>query len=336
MREPAFWWRPASWMSRALSPVAYVYGSIAARRMRQAGRRAAVPVICVGSYHVGGAGKTPTVMALITMLQAAGETPVVLSRGYGGRLAGPVRVDPARHRAADVGDEPLLLARAAPVIVARDRIAGAEAAHAAGASVIVMDDGFQNPSLHKDLSLAVIDGGRGVGNACVFPAGPLRAPLAVQTERTDALVLVGEGGAANGIAAGLAQRGVPVLRAQIVPEERAVSALQGKRVLAFAGIGDPERFFQTLRARGIAVAATVAFADHHAFTAAEIDRLLAQARAESLIAVTTEKDLARLRGLPGVDIAAIRGFPVALQIDEGAALAALVRNALAMVRARSA
>lgn len=336
MREPAFWWQPASWMSCALAPVGFIYGTIAARRMQQSGHRAAVPVICIGSYHVGGAGKTPTAIALVAMLQALGETPAVLSRGYGGRLTGPVRVDPATHRAADVGDEPLLLARAAPVIVSRDRVQGADAARAAGASVIVMDDGFQNPSLYKDLSLAVIDGGRGVGNACVFPAGPLRAPLAVQTERTDALVLVGEGSAANGVAAGLAQQGVPVLRAQIVPDERAVSALQGKRVLAFAGIGDPERFFATLRASGIAVAATRAFDDHHAFTAQEIAGVLDQARGEALTVVTTEKDFARLRGLAGIDVTAIERFPVTLRFEDDARFVDLVRKALATVRAARA
>jgi tetraacyldisaccharide 4'-kinase len=336
MREPAFWWQPASWMSCALSPVGSIYGTITARRMQQSGHRAAVPVICIGSYHVGGAGKTPTAIALVAMLQALGEMPVVLSRGYGGRLTGPVRVDPATHRSADVGDEPLLLARAAPVIVSRDRVQGADAARAAGASVIVMDDGFQNPSLQKDIALAVIDGGRGVGNACVFPAGPLRAPLDVQAERTDALVLVGAGSAANTIAADLAQRGAPVLRARIVPDAAAVSALRGRRVLAFAGIGDPQRFFATLRDSGIEVAATRAFDDHHAFTAQEIAGLLDQARSEMLVPVTTEKDFARLRGLASVDITAIQPFPVTLQFEDDARLVDLLRKSLAAARAMRA
>jgi tetraacyldisaccharide 4'-kinase len=314
MREPAFWWQPASWMSCALSPVGSIYGTITARRMQQSGHRAAVPVICIGSYHVGGAGKTPTAIALVAMLQALGEMPVVLSRGYGGRLTGPVRVDPATHRSADVGDEPLLLARAAPVIVSRDRVQGADAARAAGASVIVMDDGFQNPSLQKDIALAVIDGGRGVGNACVFPAGPLRAPLDVQAERTDALVL----------------------RARIVPDAAAVSALRGRRVLAFAGIGDPQRFFATLRDSGIEVAATRAFDDHHAFTAQEIAGLLDQARSEMLVPVTTEKDFARLRGLASVDITAIQPFPVTLQFEDDARLVDLLRKSLAAARAMRA
>jgi tetraacyldisaccharide 4'-kinase len=319
-------------MSCALSPVGFVYGAITARRMQQAGQRADVPVICIGSYHVGGAGKTPTAIALVQMLQAAGETPVLLSRGYGGRLSGPVRVDPAQHRAGDVGDEPLLLARAAPVIVARDRVQGAAAARAVGASVIVMDDGFQNPSLHKDVSLAVIDGGRAAGNACVFPAGPLRAPLAVQIARTDALVIVGDGAAADGIAHTVDASGAPVLRARLVPDRQAVSALRGKRVLAFAGIGDPQRFFDTLRASGIEVAASRAFADHHAFSAEDIADVLAQARASALTPVTTEKDLARLRGMAGVDIAALQPFPVTLQIDDEARLIDWLRKRLALAR----
>ena len=180
MREPAFWWRSPSWMSRALAPLGSLYGAISGSRMQRKGHRAAVPVVCVGNYSLGGAGKTPTVLALIKLLRGAGETPVVLSRGYGGRLAGPVRVDGEAHTAADVGDEPLLLSRFAPVIVSRDRVAGVDAAQAVGASVIVMDDGFQNPSLQKHISLIVVDSNRGLGNGGVFPSGPLRAPLAVQ------------------------------------------------------------------------------------------------------------------------------------------------------------
>ena len=155
-------------------------------------------MLCVGNYHTGGAGKTPTVLALTKLLRELGETPVVLSRGYGGRLRGPVMVDPARHAAADVGDEPLMLARTVPVAVARDRVSGVALARSQGASVILMDDGFQNPAIAKDASLIVIDADRGLGNACVFPAGPLRAPLHQQLARTDALIVIGDGAAADG------------------------------------------------------------------------------------------------------------------------------------------
>ena len=186
---------------------------------------AGIPVLCVGNYHVGGAGKTPTVLALTKLLRDLGETPVVLSRGYGGRLRGPVKVDPARHVAADVGDEPLMLARTVPVVVARDRIDGVALARSQGASVILMDDGFQNPAIAKDASLIVIDGDRGLGNGRVFPAGPLRAPLPPQLARTDALIVIGDGAAAAAVAAAVAARGKPVLSAHLKPDDASLAAL---------------------------------------------------------------------------------------------------------------
>jgi tetraacyldisaccharide 4'-kinase len=165
MREPPFWWRPAGLEAKLLAPVAAIYGAVAARRLARKGRRAGAPVVCIGNPTVGGAGKTPLALAVARMLAAAREQPVFLSRGYGGRLAGPLKVDPQRHRSAEVGDEPLLLARVAPTIVAHDRVRGAEAALAAGARVIVMDDGFQNPSLLKDVAVLVVDARRGIGLA---------------------------------------------------------------------------------------------------------------------------------------------------------------------------
>src|SRR6185295_2710895 len=192
MREPAFWYRPASWKSHSLRPLAALYGAIAARRLKRNGLDAGIPVLSVGNYHGGGAGKTPTVLALAKLLRELGETPVVLSRGYRGRLRGPVRVDLARHTAVDVGDEPLMLASSVPVMVARDRADGVALAKSQAATVILMDDGFQNPAVRKDASLIVIDSIRGIGNGKVIPSGPLRAPLAVQIERTDALMVVGD------------------------------------------------------------------------------------------------------------------------------------------------
>ena len=186
MREPAFWHRPSSLLSLLLMPLGALYGAIAGRRLQHQGFDAGIPVLCVGNYHVGGAGKTPTVLALTKLLREMGETPVVLSRGYGGALQGPIRVDLARHGAEDVGDEPLMMARTVAVVVARDRIAGVALARSLAASVIVMDDGFQNPAVAKDASLIVIDSDRGLGNGLVFPAGPLRAPLKPQLARTDA------------------------------------------------------------------------------------------------------------------------------------------------------
>ena len=295
MREPAFWHRPSSWTSHLLRPLGALYGAVAARRLQRRGFDACVPVLCVGNYHLGGAGKTPAVLALATILRELGETPVVLSRGYGGRLRGPVMVDPARHGAADVGDEPLMMSTHVPVAVARDRVDGVALARSQRASVILMDDGFQNPAIAKDASLIVIDSNRGVGNGEVFPAGPLRAPLSPQLARTDALIVVGEGAAGKAIAAEIAARGGLVLAAHLKPEAEALARLAGRRVLAFAGIGDPGRFFRTLRSGGIEVVGERAFADHHPFSPDEIETLIADAKRDALTLVTTEKDLARLR-----------------------------------------
>jgi tetraacyldisaccharide 4'-kinase len=316
-----------------LWPLGALYGAITARRMLRQGFDAGIPVICVGNYHVGGAGKTPTVLALTKLLRELGETPIVLSRGYGGRLQGPVMVDPARHTAADVGDEPLMMARDVAVTVARDRLDGVALAKSRGATVILMDDGFQNPKLLKDASLVVIDSERGLGNGEVFPAGPLRAPLEPQLARTDALVLIGDGHAADEIAAALAGRGKPVLRARLKPDAASVAQLTGKRVFAFAGIGDPERFFRSLRASGVELARTRAFADHHMFTQGEIGALVSDARRERLTLVTTEKDLARLRGCDGAPDGIVP-FAAELEFDDPAKLRQLISDHLYTARAR--
>ncbi|PAY07024.1 tetraacyldisaccharide 4'-kinase [Bradyrhizobium sp. UFLA03-84] len=336
MREPAFWHRPSSWIASLLSPLAALYGAVAARRMRPSGADAGIPVFCIGNYHVGGAGKTPTVLALAKLLRELDERPVVLSRGYGGRLGGPVKVDRERHTAADVGDEPLMMAAALPVVVSRDRAAGLALARAQDATVILMDDGFQNPSVAKDASLIVIDATRGVGNGRVIPAGPLRAPLSPQLARTDALIVVGEGSAAAKIAADLGSRGKPVLSARLKPDQASLAALSGARVLAFAGIGDPERFFNTLRSSGIDIVRSRAFGDHHAFTADEIEQLVADARADALTLVTTEKDLARLRDPLGrpASAQAIVPFAVTMQFDDAAALRRFVTDQLFKARDR--
>ena len=317
-----------------MSPLAAVYGAVAGHRLRRKGFDAGIPVFCVGNYHVGGAGKTPTVLALVKLLRDLGETPVVLSRGYGGRLRGPVMVDPGRHRAGDVGDEPLMLARTVPIAVARERIDGLALARSQGATVIVMDDGFQNPAIAKDASLIVIDAHRGLGNACVFPAGPLRAPLPPQIERTDALIVVGEGGAADGVAATITAQDKPVLTAHLRADDASLSLLRGKRVLAFAGIGDPARFFRTLRAHGIEVASERAFADHHPFTQHEIEALVAEAKANTLMPVTTEKDLARLCDAGELPPWAqgIVSFPVRLEFDSALKLRRFVSDRLFRAR----
>jgi len=333
MREPGFWHRPSSFASLLLMPLGALYGAVAARRLQREGFDAGVPVLCVGNYHVGGAGKTPMVLALAKILRDLGETPVVLSRGYGGRLRGPIKVDPERHAAVDVGDEPLMLARTVPVVVARDRIGGVALARSQGASVILMDDGFQNPAISKDASLIVIDGDRGLGNGRVFPAGPLRAPLPPQLARTDALIVVGDGAAARPVAAAIAALGRPVLSARFRADASAAS-LNGKRVLAFAGIGDPVRFFGTLRASGIETVRERAFADHHPYTQAEIEALIAEARRDALTLVTTEKDLARLRvgGQLAPYAQGIEPFAVTLEFDDAVKLRTFVTNRLFKAR----
>ena len=336
MREPGFWHGPSSWKSHLLRPLGALYGAIAANRLRHKGLDAGIPVLCVGNYHVGGAGKTPTVLALAKLLRELGETPVVLSRGYGARLRGPVRVDPARHAASDVGDEPLMMASQLPVVVARKRADGVPLARSQGATVILMDDGFQNPSVAKDASLIVIDGNRGLGNGQVFPAGPLRAPLRPQLVRTDALVIVGNGAAAEAVAVEIAAQGKPVLRAHLQPDPAQVASLRGRRVLAFAGIGDPARFFATLEASGIEVVRRRAFADHHPFAQGEIEGLVAEAARDALTLVTTEKDLARLRRAGGVPdwAQAIVPSAVTLAFDDPALLRKLVTARLFKARER--
>ena len=334
MREPGFWHRPSSFVSLLLLPLGALYGAVAAGRLQRKGFDAGIPVLCVGNYHVGGAGKTPTVLALTAMLRDLGETPVVLSRGYGGRLLGPIKVDPARHTAVDIGDEPLMLARTVAVVVARDRVNGVALARSLGASVILMDDGFQNPAIAKDASLIVIDSDRGLGNGRVFPAGPLRAPLPPQLARTDALIVVGDGAAAGPVAAAIAAQGKPVLSAHLRANQESLAALRGKRVLAFAGIGDPGRFFRTLRGSAIDVVQERAFADHHPFTPSEIEALIAEAKHDTLTLVTTEKDLARLGTGEGLPQGAkeIVPFAVTLAFDDAARLRKFVSERLFKAR----
>jgi tetraacyldisaccharide 4'-kinase len=323
-------------MSLLLSPLAATYGAVAGGRLQRKGFDSGIPVFCIGNYHVGGAGKTPTVLALVELLRDFGETPIVLSRGYGGRLRGPVMVDPDHHGAADVGDEPRMLARTVPVAVARDRIEGLALAKSQGATVIVMDDGFQNPAIAKDASLIVIDAHRGLGNGCVFPAGPLRAPLLTQIARTDALIVVGEGSAADAVAAAVAVQDKPVLTAQLMPDDAALSALRGQRVMAFAGIGDPDRFFRMLRANAVEVVDQRAFADHHPFTQDEIETLATEAKRNALTLVTTEKDLARLTigGQLATWAQGIVPLPVKLEFDSAVELRRFVSDRL--FRAREA
>jgi tetraacyldisaccharide 4'-kinase len=334
MREPSFWWRAPGIAMHALVPLSVVYGAVAQARLRRRGRRVATPVVCIGNPTVGGTGKTPTALTTARILKEMGELPVFLTRGYGGSLPGPVEVDPAHHDAAQVGDEPLLLAGVARTIVAHARLAGADTAVAASASVIVMDDGFQNPSIRKDFSLLVVDERRGIGNGRVIPAGPLRAPLGAQLAHAHALLLVGVPLRAGGIAEEARKRDLPVLRAHMLPDREFIAALGRGRVLAFAGIGDPEKFFATLADAGIAVATTRSFPDHHRYTRAEALALREEADREGLVLVTTEKDLARLAGDNEVsELAAhAHALPVDLAFEEEETFKSLLLERLATAR----
>ncbi|ADP70983.1 tetraacyldisaccharide 4'-kinase [Rhodomicrobium vannielii ATCC 17100] len=400
--EPPRWWYGggtplAAWV---LWPVSAVYGAIAERRFRKAEPyRSTLPVICVGNFTMGGAGKTPVALKLAALLRGIGRQPAFLTRGYGGCERGPYLIDGDADGAQRVGDEPLLLVRAAPTVLSRDRRAGARfiegmgagpseplaegasvahaslptehdgpaaleaaniheeilasmpragarsaipahAAHdSAAPDIIIMDDGFQNPSLVKDFCLVVVDGGVGIGNARVFPMGPLRAPLDAQLSRADAVVVLG--GAAVSAFPGedeLNHAGVPVFRAEIVL--LIDDALRGLPVLAFCGIGRPGKFFDTLSGAGIVVAEARAFPDHHPFTEADARGLLARARALDARLVTTEKDRARLRGGPGA-LAELYEAAEALPIDvrfkvedEAALLAAIARSTRAVASKR--
>jgi tetraacyldisaccharide 4'-kinase len=331
MRDPSFWWRPPGLTAVLLTPAAAAYGAVAARRMACAGTRAELPVICVGNFTLGGSGKTPAAIALAQLLAEAGRKPALLTRGYGGMVAGPVTVDAAHHTAAQVGDEALLLAQAALTIVSRDRVAGAQAARAAGADVIVMDDGLQNPSLEKNLSIAVVDGRRGVGNGKVFPAGPLRAPLAAQFTRVDALLVIGGSAGAAGLASEIRARRLPVLHGELEPDRAAIDAVGGRKILAFAGIGDPDKFFATVATAGIDAPLHKAFPDHHRYSAVEAGQLIMRAEHDGLRLLTTAKDHARISGDPALAALASRAhvLPIRLRVKEEAAWRELALKAVA-------
>ncbi len=312
MRAPAFWSAKPGLIAWLLTPLAWIYGRVTFWRMSWRGGRAVLPVICVGNLTVGGAGKTPTVLMLANALAQAGEKPFVVSRGYGGKIPGTSRVDPVAMTAAECGDEPLLLARHVPTIVSRDRLAGAAMAHAQGATVVLLDDGYQNPSLLKDFALVVVDGEAGFGNGLCMPAGPLRAPVDLQLRHADAVLIIANtaGEAGPGLGA-LAASGKAVFRAVLQPDPATISRLMAKPVLAFAGIGRPEKFFETLRSAGVDVAAVRSFADHHPFSPAEIASLRDEAAHNAWILATTEKDAVRLPA----DAADIVSLPITLDLS---------------------
>lgn len=321
MQAPEFWCHggPAAGF---LAPFGAAWAGVAAlRRSLARPWRAPVPVICVGNLVAGGSGKTPLAIAVALSLRAKGRTPHILSRGYGGQARGPLRVTPDNQDAALVGDEPLLLARHAPTWIGADRARGARAACDAGCDVIVMDDGMQNFTLAKDFTVIAIDGGFGFGNGRVMPAGPLRETLAAGLARTQAAVVIGDD--VCGAGAALAGR-VPVLGARLVPAPGA-ERLADKTVFAFAGIGRPQKFFDTLAAMRCRLAETRSFADHHVYRPDEIMAICERAAALGAVPVTTEKDAVRL---PAEARTMVEPLAVTLEWSDEAALDDLLDSAM--------
>jgi tetraacyldisaccharide 4'-kinase len=328
VKAPGFWWRERPGLfGRLLQPFGALYGAATMMRLRRPGWRAPCPVICLGNLTVGGSGKTPAALAIADLLRGMGERPVFLTRGYGGAARAPMLVDLARHDAALTGDEAQLLAAAAPTVVAADRAAGARIAFAAGASVIVMDDGLQNPALAKSLAIAVIDAGSGFGNGLTLPAGPLRAPPGAQAPFVDAVLLVGDGAAGERALGQLP--GKTVLRAALRPDPRVAAALKGTRVLAMAGIGRPEKFVRTLRECGAEVMQTLFVGDHAPYAHAQLAEVAARAEAAGLKVATTKKDIARIGdAMPEALARLVIAVPVTLEFADDAVLGALLRKAL--------
>jgi tetraacyldisaccharide 4'-kinase len=295
---PPFWWMKADWRAWGLAPFSYLYGRVAGRRMANAKRASVpVPVICVGNFTVGGAGKTPTAIALARAAIHKGLKPGFLSRGYGGSLDVTTIVEPAHHRAEAVGDEALLLAREALTVISRRRVDGARKLVAEGADLIIMDDGFQSARLTLDFALVVIDTVRGIGNGHLVPGGPVRAPIAEQMRQLSAILKVGSGNAADALVRQASRAGKPIYVATLKP--RKDEAVTGRPLLAFAGIADPEKFYRTVESLGGQIEVRRSFPDHHYFSEDEIVALVEDAAKGDLLLVTTSKDAARLAGHHG-------------------------------------
>jgi tetraacyldisaccharide 4'-kinase len=337
MQPPRFWYgaegRDSAPMLQLLAqPLSWIYGAVTASKIRNATPEAvAATVICVGNLPVGGTGKTPVVRTIRAALAVEGVHAATLSRGHGGKLAGPLKVNAMAHTADDVGDEPLLHARDGAAWISRDRLAGARAMVGDGVGAIVMDDGFQNPALAKDLSILVFDAEAGAGNGRVVPAGPLREPLAAGLARADGVILMGDtpaGQTETPLARALAAFKGPVLRASLA----SIGAAPEGPLVAFAGIGRPLKFNDTLRTLNANVVDAISFPDHHPYTSTDLKRLRDHARAHDARLITTEKDFVRLPPEAHADILAL---PVTARFDDPAALHALLAGAVAKAAERA-
>ena len=333
---PDFWWGKANWQAWALAPLAYLYGKGATKRMMQAPSGSVdVPVICVGNFIAGGAGKTPTALHLAKFAMLAGLKPGFLSRGYGGGVSITTLVNLKQHNAHDVGDEPLLLAQLTTTVVSANRLAGAKMLVQQGCNLIIMDDGFQNPQLQKDYCLVVVDAERGIGNGYSMPAGPLRLPLRAQLMKADAILVIGNAPGADSVIRMAARAAKPIFQARINPINKA--AWKGKQVIAYAGIANPQKFFNSLAEAGAEVVEALPFGDHHAYSEEEAQELINKAKLRNMMLVTTSKDKARLRSTHKhlMRLSEVSNvLNVGLVFDEPSALQRIVLEAVASSKKR--
>lgn len=311
MQAPDFWQSgKRGAIAVLLSPLGWFYGLVTKTRLVTTRAWVSpVPVICIGNLVTGGTGKTPVALDLAKQLQAKGRNVHFLSRGYGGKEKGPLLVEPEYHGFARVGDEPLLLAAQAPTWVSHERRAGCIAAVKAGADIIIMDDGFQNPYIKKDFSIIVIDGCYGFGNQKLIPAGPLRETIADGLARAQAVVIIGED--RTGSLDLVSSYGHSPISAYLAPKPMP-EGIKGKPVVAFTGIGRPDKFFETVSGLGCIVQKKIPFADHHPYTSADIKLLRNTAKKENARLLSTEKDARRL---PVLFLSEVTIVPVALEWD---------------------